>query len=37
DSPVIMGYVLITAIIVMLANLGTDLAYSVLDPRVSYD
>lgn len=37
DSPVIMGYVLITAIIVMLANLATDLAYSVLDPRVSYD
>jgi peptide/nickel transport system permease protein len=37
DSPVIMVYVLITAIIVMLANLATDLAYSVLDPRVSYD
>jgi peptide/nickel transport system permease protein len=37
DSPVIMGYVLITAVIVMLANLATDLAYSVLDPRVSYD
>lgn len=37
DSPVIMGYVLITAIIVMLANLLTDLVYSVLDPRVSYD
>ncbi|TPM07176.1 ABC transporter permease [Mesorhizobium sp. B2-3-11] len=37
DSPVIMGYVLITAIIVMLANLATDIVYSVLDPRVSYD
>jgi peptide/nickel transport system permease protein len=37
DSPVIMGYVLITAVIVMLANLLTDFAYSVLDPRVSYD
>ncbi|TPL85314.1 ABC transporter permease [Mesorhizobium sp. B2-3-13] len=37
DSPVIMGYVLITATIVMLANLATDIVYSVLDPRVSYD
>ncbi|MEI9415266.1 ABC transporter permease [Mesorhizobium sp. Cs1321R2N1] len=37
DSPVIMGYVLITAMIVMLANLATDFVYSVLDPRVSYD
>ncbi len=37
DSPVIMGYVLITAVIVMAANLLTDVAYSILDPRVSYD
>lgn len=37
DSPVIMGYVLITAVIVMLANLLTDLAYAALDPRVSYE
>lgn len=37
DSPVIMGYVLITAVIVMTANLLTDLVYGVLDPRVSYD
>jgi peptide/nickel transport system permease protein len=37
DSPVIMGYVLITAVIVMTANLATDLAYGVLDPRVTYD
>ena len=37
DSPVIMGYVLITAVIVMAANLLTDVAYGVLDPRVSYD
>ena len=36
DSPVIMGYVLLTAVIVMAANLLTDLAYAVLDPRVSY-
>ena len=37
DSPVIMGYVLITAVIVMAANLLTDLAYGLLDPRVTYD
>ena len=37
DSPVIMSYVLITAVIVMVVNLLTDLAYGVLDPRVSYD
>lgn len=37
DSPVIMGYVLFSAVIVQLANLLTDLAYSVLDPRIRYD
>jgi peptide/nickel transport system permease protein len=37
DSPVIMGYVLITACVVMLANLAADVLYGVLDPRVSYD
>lgn len=37
DSPVIMGYVLITALIVMISNILTDLAYGALDPRVSYD
>jgi peptide/nickel transport system permease protein len=37
DSPVIMGYVLATAVIVMAANLLTDIAYAVLDPRVSYE
>lgn len=37
DSPVIMGYVLITTVIVMAANLVTDLVYGILDPRVSYD
>jgi peptide/nickel transport system permease protein len=37
DSPVIMGYVLITACIVMIANILADLAYGILDPRVSYD
>ena len=37
DSPVIMGYVLLTSIIVLASNLLTDLAYSLLDPRIRYD
>ena len=32
-----MGYVLITACIVMIANILADLAYGILDPRVTYD
>lgn len=37
DSPVIMGYVLFSAVMVQLSNLLTDLAYSFLDPRIRYD
>ncbi len=37
DSPVIMGYVLFSAVIVQLSNLLTDIAYSFLDPRIRYD
>ena len=37
DSPVIMGYVLLTSIIVLASNLLTDLAYSLVDPRIRYD
>ncbi len=37
DSPVIMGYVLVIAAIVMISNLLTDIAYGWLDPRVQYD
>lgn len=37
DSPVIMGYVLITAVLVLFFNLVTDIAYSWLDPRVRFD
>ena len=37
DSPVIMGYVLFSAVSVQLANLLTDIAYSFLDPRIRYD
>ena len=37
DSPVIMGYVLLSAVIVLASNLITDIMYSVLDPRIRYD
>ena len=37
DSPVIMGYVLVSAIVVLIANLLTDIAYSWVDPRIRYE
>jgi peptide/nickel transport system permease protein len=37
DSPVIMGYVLLTSMIVLASNLLTDLAYSLVDPRIRYE
>jgi len=37
DSPVIMGYVLLSAVIVLASNLITDITYSWLDPRIRYD
>lgn len=37
DYPVIQGVTLVFAILVILINLVTDIAYSILDPRVSYD
>ena len=36
DSPVIMGFVMIVAIIFVVANMITDLIYAYLDPRVRY-
>jgi peptide/nickel transport system permease protein len=36
DIPVIEGIVLIFAVVVVLANLVTDLLYAVLDPRVRH-
>ncbi len=36
DYPIIMGLSLIVAITVLLANLLTDVAYAVADPRVRY-
>ena len=37
DSPVIMGYVLLTTIFVLLVNLVTDITYSWVDPRIRYE
>ena len=36
DYPVLMGILVITAIIVVLANLVADILYAVVDPRISY-
>lgn len=37
DYPVIMGVTVMVAIVVLLANLLTDLAYGLVDPRISYE
>lgn len=37
DSPVIMGYVLLTSVIVLTSNVLTDLTYSLVDPRIRYE
>ncbi len=37
DSPVIMGYVLVSAFVVLIANLLTDVTYSWVDPRIRYE
>jgi ABC-type dipeptide/oligopeptide/nickel transport system permease component len=37
DYPVIQGTVVVLALAVVLMNLVTDLAYSLLDPRVRLD
>jgi peptide/nickel transport system permease protein len=36
DYPVIMGFNLVAAGVVLLSNLVADLAYSVADPRIRY-
>jgi len=35
DYPVVMGIIMITALLILLANLFTDILYSIIDPRVS--
>lgn len=37
DYPVVQGITLVFGILVILVNLLTDLVYSLLDPRVTYD
>jgi peptide/nickel transport system permease protein len=37
DYPVLQGIFLLTAIMVVAANLATDMLYAVMDPRVDYD
>ena len=37
DYPVLMGILLVTSVIVVLANLVADIAYAIVDPRVQYN
>jgi peptide/nickel transport system permease protein len=37
DYPMVMGIMLVTAVVVLAANLLTDLAYAVVDPRIRYE
>ncbi|HET6320268.1 MAG TPA: ABC transporter permease [Chloroflexota bacterium] len=34
DYPVLMGFILVTAVLVLLSNLIADIAYAVVDPRI---
>lgn len=36
DYPVLMATILITGLLVSVANLGTDISYAYLDPRIKY-
>jgi peptide/nickel transport system permease protein len=36
DYPLIMGLTLVLAIAILVANLLTDLAYALIDPRIRY-
>ena len=37
DYPVIMGVCLMSAVVVLLANLITDILYAVADPTIRYN
>ena len=37
DAPVAIGFVLLSSVISLLASLGTDILYAVVDPRVTID
>ena len=36
DYPILMGVLLVTSVLVVLANLLADIAYGVIDPRIKY-
>lgn len=36
DYPLLMGIIMFTAVLIILANLAADIAYAYLDPRVHY-
>lgn len=36
DYPLLMGIILVTAILVLVSNLLTDLLYALIDPRIKY-
>ncbi len=36
DYPILMGVLLVTSVLVVLANLLADIAYGVVDPRIKY-
>ena len=36
DAPLIMGFTLVAALMLVLANLGVDILYAYLDPRIKY-
>lgn len=36
DYPIIMGVCLLTAVVVLIANLITDIIYALVDPRIKY-
>jgi peptide/nickel transport system permease protein len=37
DYPLLMGITLVTATMILVSNLITDIAYGVADPRIRYD
>ena len=37
DYPVIMGVCLLSAVVVLAANLVTDILYAIVNPAIQYD
>jgi peptide/nickel transport system permease protein len=36
DTPVVQGVVLLAALVFIFVNLGVDILYAYMDPRISY-